>query len=485
MLYRRAEGLRYTLRPCDPTRVIVDVPERGSSSMLERDEARLLGRLHQWRTAAELGCTAEALESLVARDLVYFFPSERRPRHVLGATPLPSRDGPVALRRNLRLELLVKRARRIDKLPFMPRHGSLDGAELAGLDVRVIENDAEVATLRLSCCAPHAAALRALIPRLDGRHSFAELSQGDAAGALEALDLAGLVERWSPPDWPGAPPQVTWLGHAALLYEAGRRRLVVDPLFATPSEPPRRAAPPGSDEPFDPRRLGPVDAILITHGDNDHLNAESLLRFDGATPLYLPRAAPKMAYQVDLQGVARLLGFAEVHFLDEWQRTRVGDVELVAAPFTGEDWGLDLPKRTYLLTHPSLTVYLAADSAFQPEVYRRLAAEHPRIDLACLGVAGCAEPHASGRELGYGHFYREWIPPSKLNEWIALTCSPEESAEAAQLLGARQAFGYAAGASFMPMSYSDRGSHAELAELLQRTQITPLALPLGTPVRVS
>jgi L-ascorbate metabolism protein UlaG (beta-lactamase superfamily) len=481
MLFRRAEGLRYRLRACERRGLVVEVPHRGRETLVPRDEALLLGRLATWHTPDELGAPESLLYSLCDRDLAYFFSSEDRPRHVLGAQPLLRREGKVALRRNLRIAPLIGARGAVSELPFMPRVGSLDGAELAGLQLGVVEHDEVVAVAHLHCCARHAQSARALVPRLDGRHTWQELAEGAAEDVLDLLDLAGLVEAWSPPSLPRAPAQVTWLGHAGLLYEAGGARLVVDPMFPAPSLPPHRPPPPGSDEPFDPRRLGPVDGVLVTHGDNDHLNPEALLRFDTTTPLYLPSSAQKMAWQVDLEGVARLLGFIHIQLLDEWQAARVAEVTITAAPFVGEDWGLALPKRTYLLSHPSLTVFLAADSAFMPEVYSHLA-QMGTIDLACLGVAGCAEPHASGRDFGYGHFYLEWIPPERRNEWLSLTCTPEESARAAALLSARRAFGYAAGASFLPMSYSDRGSHAELAALLAGTAVEPIALPLGTPV---
>src|SRR5262249_41689994 len=158
------------------------------------------------------------------------------------------------------------------------------------------------AAVRISCCPAHAAALRALLPRLDGRHRFNELAVGPAAPLMDLLDAVGLLERWSPAQQCGNLPQVTWLGHAGLLYAAGGRRLVVDPLFHAPSLPPRR--PVVGDTPLDWRTLGAVDGIFITHGDNDHLHPESLIHFSTATPLYLPRAARRMAYQVDLEGVA-------------------------------------------------------------------------------------------------------------------------------------------------------------------------------------
>jgi L-ascorbate metabolism protein UlaG (beta-lactamase superfamily) len=481
MLYRRADAIQYYLRPCDRAKIGVEVPSRGAESMISRDEALLLGRMNHWHTAEELGVAETVLQSLVVRHLAYFFEG-KRPRHVLSTRPLERREGPIALRRNLRMLLLFgKHGEPVQQLPFMPRRGLLDRAELAGVVFGVWEHDEQTASIRVSCCARHAQALRDLIPRLDGRHRFSELADGAEGEVLDLLDLTGLLEAFSPPAHEGRNAQVTWLGHASVLYEAGGKRFVVDPLFHGGSQPPRKTIAPPKPQPFDPRRLGSVDGILITHGDNDHLHAESLLRFSAETPIYLPSSTKKMAYQVDLEGVARLCGFKQIVMCDEWQRIPVGEVELVAAPFVGEDWGLQLPKRTWLISHPSLTIYCSADSAFMPEVYRKLAAENRRVDLAFLGVAGCSEPHVSPRDLGYGYFYLEWIPSERVNQWIELTCGPEESAEAARLLGARRAFGYAAGSGHMTMGYSDRGTPAELAEALRESESEPIDLPLGEP----
>ncbi len=478
MLFRRAEGLRYFIRPCEPTTIVVDVTHRGSRTALNREQCALLARLTSWASASELGVDASVLQWLVARDLVYFSSSAKPPGHVLGHAPLADPHGPVALRRNLRLRPLIVRGG-VSALPFMPRVGTLDGegAELAGIEARRRARRRSRPhadrLLREACRAGCARSCRGS----DGRHTRSELGE-----LVDLLDLVGLLENATPATWSHNSAQVTWIGHAGLLYEAGGQRVVIDPLFHAPSLPPRRPPGPGDDAPFDPRALGAVDAIFITHGDNDHLHPASLLRFDPHTPIYLPRAPRRFAYQVDLEGVARLLGFTNVHFCAEWETVKLGEVDIVAAPFAGEDWGLELPKRTYLVQHPSLTVYLTADAAFMPEVYRQVAARAPRLDLACLGVGGCAEPYASGAQYGYGDFYREWVPPEKTNEWIQHTASPEESAVAARLLGARRAFGYAVGASYMPMSYSDRGTHADLAAALAGSEVEAIALPLGRPV---
>jgi L-ascorbate metabolism protein UlaG (beta-lactamase superfamily) len=469
--YRRAEGLRLRLSPCDLSTVRADVPHRGTRATLSRDEARIVARVATWQRADELGTTEAVLDSLVARDLLFF--SDGRPARGLTCAALDELRGPVALRRNVWPEPFLTGDEAMD---FMPRRRSLEGRQLLGLALTATEYDADVEIANVACCARHGAAARALLPRLDGRHTVEELASSDGAReVLEALDLAGLLERRSPPAW--SPTEgVTWLGHAGVLYEAGGRRILVDPLFGAASLPARA----GVATPPDWRDLGPIDAVLITHGDHDHLNPPTLLRIAPDTPIFIPSTERRMAYQVDLEAVLALCGFRDVRALDEWATARVGEVEITAAPFVGEDWGLDLPKRTWLVAHESLTVYCSADSAFMPEVYPRLAGR--RIDLACLGVSGCAEPRLSGRPFGYGHFYEPWIPPERANEWIELCAGPSESARAAQLLGARCAFGYAAGGvPWVSLAYSDRGTHAELAEALRGTGVEPVELKVGVP----
>jgi hypothetical protein len=271
------------------------------------------------------------------------------------------------------------------------------------------------------------------------------------------------------------------LGHAGVLYEASGRRLVVDPPVFQRSEPTRHPV-----APFDLRELGPLDGVLITHGDNDHLHPHALCRVDRRTPVVIPSSPDPRPYQVDMRAMLALLGFERIVEVDEWQRLPFGAVTVTATPFRGEDWDLVLPCRTYLIHGPELVIYLNADSTSTPEAYERIAAEH-RVDLAFLGVTGAAEAYAMPPGLGYGEFYWPWIPESKRNQWTQLCNGPRESAQAARLLGARHAFGYAAGgASFYTLAYTDRGTHTELAACLTEEGVPtrPLDLTLGVPTAV-
>jgi L-ascorbate metabolism protein UlaG (beta-lactamase superfamily) len=398
--------------------------------------------------------------------------------------PLDRLEGAVALRDNVHpIPLVHFGGGRTGPFPAMPRKGTLERAELVGVLLQVNEMEVSVMQLAIACCAEHARKMRELVVALDGSHTVEALG---AAGAtqralLELLDACGMLERHAPrPAWDGA-AQLTWLAHAGILYEASGKRILIDPVAHPRSVPTRHDV-----RPLDLRDLGPIDAVLITHGDNDHFHPPLLYRLPRTTPVVIPRAGAPQPYHVDMKRVLEVLGFDRIVEIDEWGREAFGDVVVVATPFRGEDWGLELPCRTYVVAGPELTIYANADSTATPEAYARIAKEH-RVDVAFVGVTGAAETHVMPPPFGYGNFYVRWLPSQRRNEWVELCNGPPEAAEAARAIGARFAVGYAAGgAAFYALQYTDRGSHAEIAEILAKTPggPVPLAMRVGVPTRV-
>lgn len=486
--FRRAVGLELQLSLCEGlahVEVTASRQEGATTVSLPLEEVALLFRLSNWQQSDELNVPQQRLASLVYQNLLYW--SERRPSRVLTGAPVHDVELPLVLRRNVwPTPVLARRAdgarkRDAAPTPFMPRMGKLDDVELAGVRFEAVELDRQTHGISFSCCAAHGMVVRDWLTSLDGKHGCGSLVQtAEHAALLRAFNSLGLLETSLPHDqtWHGE-SRVTWLGHAAVLVETLGQRILVDPLFH-PCSIPSRAHP---ELPPDPAHIGPLDAILITHGDNDHFNPQALVRLERHTPVYIPRVKAPQAYHVDMLRVLDLLGFTQVHTLQVGDRVQLGDVTVVATPFVGEDWGLSLPQLTYVIQSEPLTVFLNADSHRMDEHHRQIGEEF-KVDVAFVGVSGCAETHAMAPGFGCGNFYGPWMPSQKANQWIELSAGPEDAARAAHLVGATKAFGYAAGgASYIPMGFSDHGTHADMAKALEaRNSATKAWAPLlGVP----
>ncbi len=471
--FRRAEGLWITVAPCrglDEVSVVARRQDGDVATMLSRTQVRLLSQLSQWRTAAELGVSHVDLVALCDARLAFW--SRVRPEYVLTGAPLDDLGDKVALRDNVRVAPLLADRGQLVVCPDMPRLGALDGVLLAGVRLEVVEWETSVATISIACCRRHAAALRDLIPRLDGRSHVDDLGERIL---IEALDDLGLLERRVVPTWDGQ-ARVTWLGHAGVLYEASGVRVVIDPPSFARSNPTRYGV-----KPFDLRDLGDLSCVLISHGDADHLDLNALLRVPRDIPVVIPRPREPRPYHVDMRAMLRLLAFERVIEVSTWDRVPLGDVTVIAAPFVGEDWGLELPTSTYAIAGPALTIYANADSLTDPDTCDRLARELA-IDVAFVGVTGAAESHAMPPGFGYGHFYTQWIPPERHAEWVELCNGPRAAADCARRIRARYAFGYAAGgAPFCSVAYCDRGTHDEMAAALGDGPTRPIELEVGVP----
>jgi hypothetical protein len=157
----------------------------------------------------------------------------------------------------------------------------------------------------------------------------------DLSTMVEALQREDLVEAAQaaadPPDSGLAGNNVTFLGHNTVVVRSRSSRVIVDPfLFAAGS------AYPASYQPLQLRDVGPVDAVLITHSHPDHFDPASLLRFPPETRMIVPRVDRETILAVAMESRLHELGFANVQVLDWGATALVGDIEVHALPFYGE-----------------------------------------------------------------------------------------------------------------------------------------------------
>ena len=129
------------------------------------------------------------------------------------------------------------------------------------------------------------------------------------------------MELARPPSLPGPDGRLDrlhFLGHATLVVEMAGSRLLTDPLLRNRVAHLQRVRP----RPVVPRD-GPLDAVLISHIHQDHLDFPSLAALGRTTRLIVPR------------GAASLLGrrgFENVEELRVGEATWVGAARVIATP---------------------------------------------------------------------------------------------------------------------------------------------------------
>lgn len=183
------------------------------------------------------------------------------------------------------------------------------------------------------------------------------------------------------------PRRIKFLGHASVLIDLDDTRIITDPLLR------RRVSGLYWRHPSPHSAVNhPIDAVVVSHMHQDHLDVPSLRLLGTETPLLVPRrAGPFLARR----------GFTQARELVPWEgadvrsRDGVGAARVIATPALHT--GFRPPFGPFggclgFIVEGSLRVYFAGDTDIFPDM-----ASLGPIDVALLPVAGW------GPTLGPGH----------------------------------------------------------------------------------
>ena len=283
----------------------------------------------------------------------------------------------------------------------------------------------------------HEALTRLLRSRVHGT-TLAELRDELELGESEAARLDALLA-----DAPDLAPdrhiesggRLRYFGHACLVLQSPQATVVSDPFISGDSTAANR---------YTYRDLPDyIDAVLITHGHQDHIVLESLLQLRGRVgTVVVPRSSRGNLCDPSLGLYLRHVGMP-VTEVDDFTEVQIPGGTVTATPFLGEHADLDIrAKSTYCVRLAGKNVFFGADSSgIDPGLYRYMRETVGAVDIAFLGMECKGAPLT-------------WLYKALLTQPVtkrmsdSRTLSGSNAAQAAAImreLGAAEAYVYAMG----------------------------------------
>jgi len=187
---------------------------------------------------------------------------------------------------------------------------------------------------------------------------------------------------------PGEAPQVTWIGHATVLFQMGGKTVITDPVFSDRCSPlsfagPKRYQPPA----LQIEELPAVDFAVISHNHYDHLDKASVQALGDKVHWLVPLGLK--AWFVDL-------GIKRVTELDWWQEVTIGTARFVATPT--QHWSargvadrFETLWASWLVEIDGVRFWFGGDTGYNPVQFKEIGKRFAPIDLAAIPI-GAYEP---------------------------------------------------------------------------------------------
>lgn len=152
--------------------------------------------------------------------------------------------------------------------------------------------------------------------------------------------------------------QITYIGHATVLIESGKTRIITDPHFGKSTLFFPRVTP----MPFPPSELPELSAVLLSHTHYDHLNVSSYKYISCSVPIIVPEGSERAIGQYVSNPVVEISHYAEHELAD--------GAKITAVPVLHHSSRVSHLRFTrsnsYLIKFPGCedTVFFCADSRF-------------------------------------------------------------------------------------------------------------------------
>ena len=246
--------------------------------------------------------------------------------------------------------------------------------------------------------------------------------------------------------------ELSVIGHNTVVVRSADRQVLVDPFLF-----PHTSRYPQDYQPVRLAELGVLDAVLITHSHPDHFDLGSLLQIPSATRMIVPYVERESLLAVDMSARLAELGFDRITVLEWGQSTSVGDIEVHALPFYGEqptDGEVLHPTvrnvgNTYLVRTPSLSAVFLADSGRDgqgdvKQVAARARARLGAVDIVFAGYRGWLA-YPSQHLLTTVARFLLFVPPWLWGVRQRIMTDADEALDVAERWQARYVAGYADG----------------------------------------